>query len=117
MENKFFTSEEELELLAKSQAGDSDAKERMIQYHMRFVSVVAKRYLGLGLTSEELIEEGKIGLIHAIDKFNKARGFKFTPYAMWWIRQSIWEALKERGTEEGKAFVAEAEKQSKIKNK
>lgn len=117
MENKIFTQKEELELLTKSQAGDPEAKERLIQYHMRFVSSIGKKYFGFGLTSEELIEEGKIGLIHAISKFNIYRGFKFTPYALWWIRQSIWQALKERGTEEGKNFVIEAEKQNKSKRK
>lgn len=117
MENKLFTWEEELELLTKSQFGDSGAKNRLIQYYMRFVSSIAKKYFGFGLTSEVLIEEGKIGLIHAIDKFNKSRGFKFASYAFWWIRQSVWQALKESGTEDGKALVCEAEKQSKAKRK
>ncbi|MBR5209268.1 MAG: sigma-70 family RNA polymerase sigma factor [Paludibacteraceae bacterium] len=94
--NKIFTLEEIFELITKSQAGDVEAKKSLIQYHTRFVSSVAKRYLGNGLSFEELQENGLEGLSHAIDVFDKSRGFKFAPYAIWWIRQSILQALKHK---------------------
>jgi RNA polymerase primary sigma factor len=83
------TAEEEVELSKRIERGDKDAKERMINSNLRLVVSIAKRYQGHGLSLLDLIQEGIIGLIRAVEKFDWRRGFKFSTYATWWIRQAV----------------------------
>jgi RNA polymerase nonessential primary-like sigma factor len=84
-----FTPEQEYATAVKARAGDFEARQRMIEHNLRLVVSVAKNYLGRGLPLTDLIEEGNLGLMHAIGKFEPERGFRFSTYASWWIRQSI----------------------------
>ncbi len=90
------TRAEELELAEKAQKGDKVAKNKMINANLRFVVNVAKKYQNHGLDFEDLISEGNIGLITAIDKFDASKGYHFISYAVWWIRQSILKAICEK---------------------
>jgi RNA polymerase primary sigma factor len=83
------TKEEEVELAKRIERGDQAAKERMINSNLRLVVSIAKRYQGHGLSLLDLIQEGIIGLIRAVEKFDWRRGFKFSTYATWWIRQAV----------------------------
>jgi RNA polymerase primary sigma factor len=83
------TAEEEVELTKRIERGDKEAKERMINSNLRLVVSIAKRYQGHGLSLLDLIQEGIIGLIRAVEKFDWRRGFKFSTYATWWIRQAV----------------------------
>jgi RNA polymerase primary sigma factor len=83
------TKEEEIELAKLIERGDEQAKERMINSNLRLVVSIAKRYQGHGLSLLDLIQEGIIGLIRAVEKFDWRRGFKFSTYATWWIRQAV----------------------------
>jgi RNA polymerase primary sigma factor len=83
------TAEEEVELAKRIERGDPEAKERMINSNLRLVVSIAKRYQGHGLSLLDLIQEGIIGLIRAVEKFDWRRGFKFSTYATWWIRQAV----------------------------
>jgi RNA polymerase nonessential primary-like sigma factor len=88
-----FTPEEELKVATKAQAGDFSARQAMIEHNLRLVVSIAKTYMHRGLPLPDLIEEGNLGLMHALDKFEPQRGFRFSTYATWWIRQSVEKAL------------------------
>lgn len=89
-------ADEEVELARRIKAGDSAAMERLVQANLRFVISVAKQYQNQGLSLNDLINEGNLGLIKAAMRFDETRGFKFISYAVWWIRQSIMQAIAEQ---------------------
>ena len=89
--------EEELELFQRYRVGDERAFEKIIHHNLRFVVSVSKKYQHLGLNLGDLISEGNIGLIKAAQRFDETKGFKFISYAVWWIRQSILQAVNEKG--------------------
>ncbi|HET8748654.1 MAG TPA: RNA polymerase sigma factor RpoS [Ramlibacter sp.] len=92
-----FTAEEEYETAVRARAGDFAARQSMIEHNLRLVVSIAKSYLGRGVPLSDLIEEGNLGLMHAIDKFEPERGFRFSTYATWWIRQAVERAVMNQG--------------------
>ena len=91
------SNDEETELAVKAAAGDSAAREKIINANLRFVVNVAKKYQNHGLDLVDLISEGNMGLLTAIDKFDVSKGYHFISYAVWWIRQSVLKAICEKG--------------------
>lgn len=83
------SSEEEVELAQRMAQGDDYAKKRLSEANLRLVVSIAKRYVGRGMQFLDLIQEGNLGLIKAVEKFDHTKGFKFSTYATWWIRQAI----------------------------
>jgi RNA polymerase primary sigma factor len=91
------TAKEEIDLSKRIKKGDERARKKMIQSNLRLVINIAKRYMYLGIPLLDLIEEGNLGLMKAVDKFNPRKGFRFSTYAAWWIKQAITRSISEQG--------------------
>ena len=96
-QGNLLTHAEEIDLCMRAKAGDKRASQRLIEKNLRLVVSVAKKYRGYGLPFEDLIQEGNIGLMKAVEKFDPDRGFRFSTYATWWIRQAVQRAVADKG--------------------
>src|SRR5215210_595638 len=95
--DKLLTHQEEIDLSKRAKRGDTAARKRLIEKNLRLVVSIAKKSRGRGLPFEDLIQEGNIGLMRAVEKFDSDRGFRFSTYATWWIRQAVQRAVAEKG--------------------
>jgi RNA polymerase primary sigma factor len=94
---KLLTHQEEIDLSKRAKKGDKAARKRLIEKNLRLVVSIAKKSRGRGLSFEDLIQEGNIGLMKALEKFDPDRGFRFSTYATWWIRQAVQKAVADKG--------------------
>jgi RNA polymerase primary sigma factor len=94
---KLLTHEEEIDLSKRAKAGDEKARQRLIEKNLRLAVSVAKKYRGMGLPFEDLIQEGNIGLMKAVEKYDPDRGWRFSTYATWWVRQAVQRAMADKG--------------------